>query len=314
MFDRIIKSCDFVVLNAKDVKINYKKIEILIKEIISFKYQHYLTNNPFKIMELNTEDLINFLLFYDSINFSFWGDPKWSIETENGLIDGSTALLYSMLKIFKKHSSSEVFKYLENITKEEFKDLLKGNIEIPLLEERYTIITNIAKKVNKDMNGNFYNYIKNINNDIELFKLIIKSFDSFKDTRTYNEEEIEFYKLAQILTSDILHMLEFKESIKVDYSHLVGCADYKIPQILRSYGILEYSDILSEIVDNGIEIIENNSFEVEIRASMIIVINYIYERINHSKYRIDINDFIWGKGQDKSLLFKLYHLTRTTSY
>jgi len=109
-------------------------------------------------------------------------------------------------------------------------------------------------------------------------------------------------------------MLEFKESIKVDYSHLVGCADYKIPQILRSYGILEYSDILSEIVDNGIEIIENNSFEVEIRASMIIVINYIYERINHSKYRIDINDFIWRKGQDKSLLFKLYHLTRTTSY
>ena len=30
--------------------------------------------------------------------------------------------------------------------------------------------------------------------------------------------------------------------------------------------------------------------------------------------RIDINDFIWSKGQDKTKEYKPYHLTRTTSY
>ena len=63
------------------------------------------------------------------------------------------------------------------------------------------------------------------------------------------------------------------------------------------------------------ELIEENSeYEVEVRASMIIVVNYIWERINKSIDRIDINDFIWYKGQDKSKEYKLYHLTRTTSY
>ena len=32
------------------------------------------------------------------------------------------------------------------------------------------------------------------------------------------------------VTSDILHIREKKEKIKVDCSHLVGCSDYKIPQ------------------------------------------------------------------------------------
>ena len=58
------------------------------------------------------------------------------------------------------------------------------------------------------------------------------------------------YKLAQLLTSDILHIRELKENIKVDYSHLVGCADYKIPQVMRGLGILEYNRKLADIIDN----------------------------------------------------------------
>ena len=50
---------------------------------------------------------------------------------------------------------------------EEFKNILKGNVEIPLLEERYHIVTSIAKVVNNKMNGNFYEYIK----DITIFML-----------------------------------------------------------------------------------------------------------------------------------------------
>jgi len=47
---------------------------------------------------------------------------------------------------------------------------------------------------------------------------------------------------------------------------------------------------------------------------MIIVINYLWNKINRNIDRIDINDFIWSKGQDKTKKYKSYHLTRTTSY
>ena len=47
---------------------------------------------------------------------------------------------------------------------------------------------------------------------------------------------------------------------------------------------------------------------------MLVVISYIYNTINKEISRIDINDFIWSKGQDKTRVAKPYPLTRTTSY
>ncbi len=200
------------------------------------------------------------------------------------------------------------------MTLEEFKEILKGNIDIPLLEERHKIVSSIAKIVNKKMNGSFYDYIKDMNTDQEIFKTILNNFSNFEDTRTYKGQIVYFYKLAQLLTSDILHVIEIKEQKEVDYSSLLGCADYKIPQVMQELGILEYDTKLSLLLETKTEIEENSEYETEIRASMIVVINYIWEQIDKSIDKIDINDFIWSKGQDKTKKYKPYHLTRTKSY
>ena len=164
------------------------------------------------------------------------------------------------------------------------------------------------------MNGNFYEYIRSMSSDKEIFNVILCNFNSFEDTRKYEGKIIYFYKLAQLLTSDILHVIENKEQRVVDYSNLLGCADYKIPQVMQGFGILEYDKELSLLLETKTEIDENSEYEVEIRASQIVVINYIWDKIDKCIDRIDINDFIWGKGQDKTKEYKPYHLTRTTSY
>ena len=311
MLDNVLDTCKYVVDNSKYVKINYNNIDSLIDELLAFNNVHYLTKVPYKVYDMSTQDIVNFLLIYDSIDFSFWGKPKWTLD--NGL-DGGIALLHSIYNLFKDKDSIEVYKYLENISIEEFSNILKGNIEIPLLKERYDIVTSIAHIANTKMDGNFYKYIENMNNDVDIFNTIITNFNSFIDTRIYNDKTIYFYKLAQLLTSDILHVIEIKENKDVDYSHLVGCADYKIPQVLNGLNILEYSSELINILDNKEEIEVNSSYEVEIRTSMIVVIDYIYNKINRGITRIDINDFIWSKGQDKTVKYRPYHLTRTTSY
>lgn len=314
MLDKILETNKFVVDNAKYVKINYNKIGELINELLEFENVHYLTKFPYPIYDMNTKDIINFLLIYNSIDFSFWGNPKWTIEVNEKKLDGGIALLHCIFNLFNGQDSSEVYRQLENMTIGDFRKILKGNVDIPLLEERYKIVTDIAKIVNLKMNGNFYNYIKNMNTDKEIFETIINNFSCFEDTRTYNGKTIYFYKLAQLLTSNILHVIKIKERKEVDYSNLLGCADYKIPQVMHGLGILEYNNELSLLLESKTEIAENSMYEVEIRASMIIVINYIYEQVNKSIDRIDINDFIWSKGQDKTKKYKPYHLTRTKSY
>lgn len=309
MLNKIKNTCKYVVGNSKYVKINYSKLDNFINNIDSSNLKNWILYNPYNILELDIETIINFLLIFESIDYSFLGQPKWKINTNEGKKDGSDALLYIMLKYVKERKSTD----FSEMTLEEFKQLLKGNIEIPLLKERYKTIHDISKIVNEKMNGSFYKYIKDINIDTQLFNTIISNFEAFKDERTYNGKTIYFYKLAQLLTSDILHIKESLEGISVDYSNLIGCSDYKIPQTLRALGILEYNEELSNIIDEKKQIEISSKYEVEIRASQLVVIDYIASKLDNAK-SIDINDYLFTYSKKVKDIAKPYHLCRNTNY
>ena len=309
MLNKIKNSCKYVVENSEHVKIDYSKLDDFIANIDCNNLKNWLLYNPYNLLDLDIETLVNFFLVFESIDYSFWGQPKWTIETEDGLKDGSDALLYDMLKYAKKLENAT----FNDVSFNEFRNILKGNIEIPFLEERYKTISEINEIVNKKMSGNFYKYIKNITSDTELFNLIINNFESFKDERIYDGKVIYFYKLAQLLTSDILHLREEIEKITVDYSNLIGCADYKIPQVLRALGITEYDKELSYMVDNKKEIEISSKYEVEIRASQIFVLGYIKNRLNSFK-SVDINDFLFNYSKKLKNIVKPYHLCRNKNY
>lgn len=310
MLESIIESCKYVTSNSKHVTINHDKLVSFAGQIENIEMKHWLSDSPFELLELSVDTIINFLLIYEAIDFSFWGNPKWTINTEVGELDGGIALLYALLKYVKENKTTD----FSNITIEEFKIILKGNIEIPLLNERYNIVKEISKIVNDKMNGNFYSYIKNVTTDTELFNIIITNFPCFKDERTYNKRSIKLYKLAQLLTSDILHIRELKENITVDYSHLIGCADYKIPQILRGLGLITYSKELASVVDSKQEIEENSIYEVEIRATQLVITNKLKELLGNKAKSMDINDYLFLQKNNKNIILNPYHLTRTTNY
>ena len=309
MLEKIKMSCDYVAINSKYVSINYEKLDEYIKTIDCEKIKFWLSSNPYNLFDMDIEKIINFMLIFDSIDYCFWEQPKWTIETIDGKKDGSDALLYALLNYVKNLSKID----FTNVSFEEFSNILKGNVEIPFLRERYNTVISICNVVNKRMNGNFYSYIKDINVDTELFDIIINNFADFCDEREYDGNKVYFYKLAQLLTSDILHIKELISGTKVDYSHLVGCADYKIPQTLRALGILKYNDELSNIVDNKVLIDKNSKYEVEIRANMIAVINYINSKLENC-CSIDINDYLFLFSKNVKDIAKPYHLCRNQNY
>lgn len=83
---------------------------------------------------------------------------------------------------------------------------------------------------------------------------------------------------------------------------------------MRCYGMIEFSDSLAEKIDSKIELEEGSLEEIEIRANTLKVINYIYEKLDKRYSRMNINDFIWLLGQDKSKMTKPYHRTLTKHY
>ena len=309
MLEKIKDSCNYVSVNSRYVSIDYEKLDEYIKTIDCKEIKFWLSSNPYNLFDMGIGKIINFMLIFDSIDYCFWGQPKWKIDTIEGKKDGSDALLYGLLKYVKNLDRVD----FTGVSFEEFSNILKGNVDIPFLQERYNTVVRVCNIVNEKMNGNFYNYIKDINRDTELFNLIISNFSDFCDEREYNGKKIYFYKLAQLLTSDILHIKELVNGTKVDYSNLVGCADYKIPQTLRALGILKYNNELSQIVDNKELISENSKYEVEIRANTIAVINYISSKVKNY-CSIDINDYLFLSSKKVEEIAKPYHLCRNKNY
>ncbi len=309
VLNKIHESCAYVMNNSEYVKINYDKLNDFISNMEIKESKYWLNGNPYNMFDLGIEKIVNMLLVFEAIDFSFWGSPKWTIDVDGDKKDGSDALLYLMINYVKNNNSTDFSK----IPFDEFNKIFLGNVEIPLLQERYNNARNVSIIVNEKMNGNFYEVIKDITVDEDLFNFIISNFDCFIDEREYDGHKIYFYKLAQLLTSDILHLRETLENIHVDFSNLVGCADYKIPQTLRALGITEYSDSLSQIVDAKEEISLSSKYEVEIRASQIVVIDYIKSKMKKVD-SIDINDYLFLYSKNVKNIVKPYHLCRNVNY
>lgn len=307
LLNRIKESSKYVSDNSKYVKINYEKIDEIIEGGEFNTIRYWLDTNPFNILDMNYRDIVNFLLLYHTIgDYCFWGDPKWEIDTEVGKLDGSYAIMYILINRFRNNNDM-------NMSYEEFADMLKGNVEIPLLKERYNCLVEMNKYLDS-IGKDFYDEIKELKVDIDLLDYVVSIFSYFKDETNYDGVNVYFYKRAQLLVSDVLHVRQMLENIEVDYSNLMGCADYKIPQVMNSLGMLEYEYDLEYKLARKEELEEDSIEEIEIRANDLVVIDYIYEKLNREVCRMDINDYIWLLGQDKSKINKNYHRTKTIHY
>ena len=86
-------------------------------------------------------------------------------------------------------------------------------------------------------------------------------------------EKIPFLKRAQLLVADCNVMLKRSDSTTGgttentsiiaeaigENCNLTAFADYKLPQILRYYGVINYSRALAEMIDNRTEIVSGST-------------------------------------------------------
>merc|ERR1712142_1029151 len=96
--------------------------------------------------------------------------------------------------------------------------------EIPMLEERLTVLKEAGSILMQKYDGRFINLLKRCNKSAKsLIELVLQDFTSFRDTASYNGQQVFISKRVQILV-----------------------ADYRIPQILAYFGALEYSEKLKK--------------------------------------------------------------------
>ena len=317
--NKVLETTKFVVDDSVNVTINQNKIAEFVKNFRHGNLLHWLSASPIPYLHLSDEDMLNFLLVFNSTSFCYWGNPKWTVQYKGKEYDGSWAMVATIMRAIDESKPILDSKYRASISKEDYQRILRGNVEIPLLNERWGITKAIASVLVEKYNGSFGEFVKNASgNAHELLEMTTNQLAAFEDITSYQGKTIYFYKRAQLLIEDIHQVFAGKK-----YGRLIGlddftaCADYKLPQSLRKLGIFSYSKSLEEKIDNLIQLPHGSPEEVEIRANTIWAVEFIKQELQKTGEKVSsmsISDHLWLMGQKKSSDDKPYHRTLTTAY
>jgi len=312
--DEILQSTKYVVDNSAHVHILEENISRFCEENpIRRKETDWLQNNPFPINNLDEKEKIHLMLTFNSLSFSYWGDPSWRVTHDNKAYNrGSWSLIAALMRAREEGIEILSPTIQANMPRKELEHVLRGNIEIPILGERLAILNQVGTVVSRDYNNDFRNMISGADYDATgLLSKIIKSFPLFEDTAIYNGKKICFYKRAQALVQSISSL---EEEPLENADRLTALADYKLPVPLRDSKILSYSDELARIIDNKQLISKGSGYEVEIRANTIWAVEGIKDYLCDKGIKLnrkEINDYLWITADKHNAA---HHRTRTTAY
>ena len=268
-----------------------------------------------------TERTVNWVLVLDAMNFCFWSEkdqPRWRIEYKGELLNGYLAEAAALRRAVEEDIPIWDAHYLSTISDEALAAIFLGEQTIPLFEQRLQNIRQVGRVLLEQYDGQFINAIKQAEGSaIKLALLLAKHFPSFNDVALYRTRKVRFLKRAQICVADLYNSFSGQSwGAFPDIDQLTVFADYKLPQVLRQYGILEYHPSLAQRIDNQ-EIIEAGSEEeVELRAATVWAGELLRRAMTHEEYsytaaQIDLR--LWSLGQHSTDM-KPYHRTRTIFY
>lgn len=315
---RVLATTADVIKRAQSVSINLKRVQT-VAQVLSLRpvpvpnwnYEHHFFDG--------TEKTVTYIFLLDALNFCFWGEPKWRVNHIRGDVDGYWALAASLKRAVERDENFLDANFLATISPEYLARVLKGSVEIPLFVERWRNTRELGRVLRDHFGGSAARLVESANGDAtQLARIVAENISSFNDTTLYKNRAVNFFKRAQILAGDLYGSFNGEKWGKFNnLQDLTAFADYKLPQILRAWGILHYAPSLARSVDNKKPLPKDSAEEIEIRASMIWAVELLRHalaQLGRELTSVQMDWFLWESSQGNVKGIKPYHRVRTIYY
>jgi len=265
---------------------------------------------------------VAYFLILDSINFCFWpkpGEVKWEVRYKSETLSGYYALAASLKKAIDSGVPITDAHYLAELPLGTLRQILGGKGELQLMEARADILNELGAFLINKYDGEAHSLVEAAENSaLNLVELLVENLPSFRDEAEYYGTKIYFYKRAQIFVADLYGAFAGKDwGYFKDIDKLTAFADYKLPQVLRHVGVLQYSPSMEHKVDHGIFLEAGSPEEIEIRANTIWAVELIRQELaqmGKGLRAFEIDWILWNLGQESQFKAKPYHRTVTIYY
>jgi len=314
---QIRTTCNNVVLQSSHVMINDEAITSIASIMIKDQQQS-LKNVEWDAFgwhynaDSSTQGPLTcqYIFVMDSLNFCFW--PTEGLEYDT--------LAMSLKTVLESDSNAFSSENLIGIDENKLQSWFP-TYKIPLLSERVNRLRELGEAL-ESFEGLAANMVQKADGSaVRLVQLILQYCPGFRDTSIYKGQLVHFYKRAQILVGDIWAAYgrptnDNRYSFK-DMDQLTMFADYRVPQILRKFDILRYSDSLSDRIDRKEEIQSGSEEEIEIRACTVIAVERLqqaFKKLGQSILVLELDWLLWQQGEQIKDQIAPHHRTLTIYY
>jgi hypothetical protein len=186
----------------------------------------------------------------------------------------------------------------------------------PLLAERHAVAAELGAWLVEEHGGSALSPLRATPSALALATLLATRLRGFRDVAIHRGEPVALLKRAQIAAHDCgLALGDDAPTGLRDRRGLTAFADYKLPQVLRAAGALEYSPSLAATVDARVELEPGSEEEVEIRACTVVAVDHLVASLRAVGRDVDaplVDSMLWWRGQ--GLRAQPYHRVRTIWY
>jgi hypothetical protein len=277
-------------------------------------------------MGADPDEAMDFILVSTLLNFAFTDfrtGVKFTAAHGGRMWSDSEGLFACMKRALEKGLPFLRGEYLRTVTRRDLQQIFRGNLELPLLDERVEILRAAGETLTAQYGGRYCNFVRAgrpraFDRGRGLVERLVAEFPRFRDISRYGRHVVKLYKLAQ-LGAWMLHACLSRSGAFAleDARRLTAFADYIVPVALRVLGIQHYSPALERAIHKGRLVPRDSAEEVEIRAHTIYAVALLTEAVNRRRPRgrqvlnAQVDARLWTHYH---ATFQRHHLTKTIMY
>jgi Potential Queuosine, Q, salvage protein family len=285
----VLDSLHYAIESSRDVHTHYDKIV----EIAGWMAYEELPMPdyalPFGLGDGDTNVAIDFVMVADVIDTAFTDfatHQKFQVDYLGRHFSDSEAEFACLKSAMDNGVPILDGHYLAKISRAELNNIFKGNMEMPMLDEKLAVLRDAGKVLAEKYDGHFHKFIhscspKLYDNGNGLIDRLVTEFPRFNDVSMLDGHETKIYKLPQLGIWMLYANMHKSGKFRLDDPQkMTAFADYIVPVGLRLMGITSYSPQLENAINTFQLIPRDSRWEVEIRAHCIYATALLTEEIN----------------------------------
>ncbi|KAK3923743.1 Queuosine salvage protein [Frankliniella fusca] len=280
------KSAELIASQAQHVTILNDGVKTLAQQIYEKLQNKTISIEMFSQHELHPSSsdpsAVDWIFVVDTLNFCFWSPDgaHYSVSYKGKKYTGYFALCAALNRAKDAGKRVTDPQFYSQISAKEVKELLQGDdgsADLPLIDERAECLRQVGACLLEKYDGSFINCVKASNGSAEnLLNLVVREFPCYRDEATFKEYLVSFYKRAQILVGDIWACFKGADlGYFFDIDYITMFADYRVPQVLVHFGVMQYSPYLHNLLEAGGIMESGCQEEIEIRGCSIYAVELL---------------------------------------